>query len=224
MSSRIWLIGNGASLKETPKHLLENEITMGVNKGHQWLMPDYYVKVDLSIFNGENTWKDEIIPMVNAGIPCLLWDRFRESVKNPRDGFYQWIPEGIGDYENVTWVKHCDHRNYPPGHKSSAKQWHEPFCTAYNSISIMAQWAVKLGFEEIYLVGCDLIFTDGVTDHFMPYYSRVDSEYIERNQMMALAAHQFIKDNCPIPVYNATIGGFLEVHERVDIREVLCDR
>ena len=57
--SRIFLIGNGASLKETPLDLLKGEATMGVNKIGKIFSPTYYVKVDYSQFDG-NEWKDEV--------------------------------------------------------------------------------------------------------------------------------------------------------------------
>jgi len=195
---------------------------MGVNKIREWMTPNYYVKVDLSVFDGENTWREEVLPMVSAGIPCLLWDAFRDGIRNPADGFHQWISEGIGEHPNVTWVERCEHHHYPPGHKGAAREWHEPFCTAYNSISVMAQWAVKLGFEEIDLVGCDLGFTNGgVDDHFMRYYDRVDTNYVERNESHARAAHALIKKCCPVPVYNATIGGALDLYPRMDLTKVM---
>jgi len=141
--------------------------------------------------------------MVNAGIPCLLWDWF--GVVAP----------------NVRSIPRCNHHGVPDGHKRETKGWHEPFCTAYNSISVMAQWAVKLGFEEIYLVGCDLDFTNGKDDHFTDYYKKIDSGYVERNNRFARAAHELIKTSCPIPVYNATVGGSLELYPRIDIRSAI---
>jgi hypothetical protein len=51
----------------------------------------------------------------------------------------------------------------------------------------------------------------------MPYYTRVDSNYIQRNNTHAIAAHEAILRNCPIPVYNATLGGALDAYPRVGI-------
>lgn len=163
---------------------------MGVNKIGALIIPDYYVKVDYAEF-ADSDWRDEVTPMVAAGIPCLLWEKFDV------------------DAPNVTRVARCEHHGVPAAHPKHTRGWHEPICTAYNSISIMAQWAVKLGFDEIVLVGCDLNFTDGVTDHFMPYHSRVDAGYVERNNSCALAAHALIQQACPIPVFDATPSGIL---------------
>lgn len=191
MSGRIYLLGNGKSLLDS---LPIDGVTMGVNKIGAIYKPDYYVKVDYSPWGG--AWEEEVEPFVGR-VPCLLWDSFR-------DGNQSFGIKGMGDVENITWVSRCEHHGANKGHRSGAARWHDPFCTAYNSIAIMAQWAVKLGFEEIVLVGCDLNFTDGKDDHFMPYYDKVDSGYQERNNKNALWAHELIRESCQIPVYNAT--------------------
>lgn len=212
--SRIFILGNGSSLNKTPLRLLENEKTMGVNKIGKIFSPSYYVKIDYSQFDGDN-WKDEVLPMLDR--PCLLWDVFRDGVQEYGKPFYDSIPEGIGEQINATWVSRCEHH----GNKGYQGRWHEPFCTANNSIVTMVQWAEKLGYDEIYLVGCDGEFTDGVTDHFMPYYKSVDSGYAERNNSCINNAHKIIKESCSAPIYNATIGGSIEVYPRVNIYELL---
>lgn len=212
---RFWLIGNGPSLNDTPLDLLAGEYTMAVNKisgifhKTKW-RPTHYVKIDYSPFDG-GKWKDEVMPFVESGIPCLLWDVFRDGVKDPNEPFGDLIPDGIGDYPNVTWVTRCKHHAIPPKMNGCAKKWHNPFCTAYNSINTMAQWAVKLGATEIYLLGCDGKFTNGRDDHFMPYYNQIDAGYVERNNSHVLAAQLLIKESCPVPVYDFTMGGGLEV-------------
>lgn len=214
MLSRVFIIGNGASLNETPLELLKNEYTIGVNKIGAIFDPTHYVKIDFSQFDG-NEWKNEVEPML--GRPCLLWDVFRDGVSVPGEPFHDSIPFGLGDFPNVTWVSRCEHH----GNKGYEGLWHEPFCTAHNSIVPMVQWAVKLGFKKIYLVGCDGEFTDGIHDHFMPYYKSVDSGYIDRNNRCVKMAHELIKRSCPIPVVDCTVGGKLNIWERADLTDVL---
>lgn len=199
---RFWLIGNGPSLNDTPLDFLIGENCIAVNKiagifpNTQW-RPTHYVKVDYSEFDG-GRWQDEVMPFVDAGIPCLLWDWFREE---------------LGERDNVTWVSRCKHHGEPPTSRHRATRWHEPFCTAYNSLNIMAQWAVKLGATEIYLLGCDGKFTNGKDDHFMPYYETVDWGYVERNNSHVLAAQKLIKQECPVPIRDLTMGGGLGVFD-----------
>ena len=207
---RVWLIGNGASLKDTPIDLI-HEATMGVNKIGRIFRPDYYVKVDYSQFGSQwDDWKEEVLPML--GRPCLLWDVFRDGVKDPNEPFGDSIPVGIGDKPNVTWIPRCEH------HGGDSARFHSPICTAYNSISVMVQWAEKLGYDEIFLTGCDAKYTDGKTDHFDEnYYHEVDQTYTERNNRQTLAAHTFILNNCKLPIYDATVGGSLTCYPKVNI-------
>lgn len=202
---RFWLVGNGPSLDAGQLDIIAGENCIAVNKiagifsRTKW-RPTHYVKVDYSPFDG-GSWQDEVRPFVESGIPCLLWDAFRTG----DDGF--GIQEGLGDWPNVTWVERCKHHGEPPTSKYRAKKWHKPFCTAYNSLNIMAQWAVKLGATEIYLIGCDGKFTNGKDDHFMPYYENVDAGYVERNNSHVRAAQELIKANCPVPVRDMTPYG-----------------
>lgn len=209
--SRIFLIGNGSSLNQTPLHLLKDEVTMGVNKIGSIFKPSYYVKIDFSEFD-KTDWKDEVVPMLD--VPCLLWDAFKDGGK---DSYKESIPDGVGDHSNVTWVERCKHH----GNKNYLGNWHDPFCTAHNSIVTMVQWAEKLGFDEIYLVGCDGVFTDGVSDHFMPYHKKIDINYKERNDRCIRLAHELIQRSCTVPIYNATVGGVIENYERVFLEDVL---
>mgnify|MGYP001268881622 CR=1 FL=1 len=73
---RIFLIGNGASLKETNLNLLIGKPCMAVNKIHkiyptgtEW-RPTHYVKVDYSTFDPDN-WMYEIMSHVTNGEQCL---------------------------------------------------------------------------------------------------------------------------------------------------------
>ena len=218
---RIFLVGNGASLKRTNLDLLIGQDSMAVNKIHKiypftkW-RPTHYVKIDYSVFDPANPddWKAEILGHAYSGIPCLLWDAFRSGA-DPADGNYEWIPDGIGDFSNVRYIPRCEH------HYQLKGAWHNT-CTGLNSILTMAIWAVELGYQEIVLVGCDGKYTTPEQDYFVPdYYMAVDGEYAHRNNNCVRQAHEIIQANCPIPVLNATVGGVLEMYPRVNL-EKLC--
>ena len=89
----------------------------------------------------------------------------------------------------------------------------------------IASWTHKkpYEFDEIILLGCDLGFTGDGTDHFCKDYYDYKNDIIlpaMREEDM-IYAHEIAKANTRIPIYNATIGGSLEVYPRVDIRKVL---
>lgn len=214
--SRIFLVGNGESLKVTNLDLLRGHDSMAVNKIHLiyprtlW-RPTHYVKVDYSAFDGDD-WKQEILPHVNNGEQCLLWDAFRAGVSR-EDGNYEFIHDGIGEFDNVRYIPRCEHHYLRQG------TWHET-CTGLNSILTMCLWAVELGYQEIILVGCDGKFTTPDKDHFIEgYYKTWDSDYTQRNNINIRMAHDVISQNCPIPIYDATAGGYLDMYPKVRLED-----
>jgi hypothetical protein len=105
--SRIFLVGNGASLKITNLDLLFGKPSMAVNKIHKiykktkW-RPTHFVKVDYSTFDPDD-WKEEVLQHVTNNEQCLLWDAFHSGA-DKNDGNYEFIPDGIGDIRNVTYI------------------------------------------------------------------------------------------------------------------------
>jgi hypothetical protein len=217
-SKRIFLIGNGSSLKKTNLDLLIGKDSMAVNKIHKFYdrtawRPTHYVKVDYSAFDPED-WKDEVLEHVTRGEECLLWDAFRAGA-DPHDGNHEFIPDGIGDFENVHYIPRCHH------HYLRQAAWHI-ICTGLNSIVTMAIWAVELGYQEIVLVGCDGHFTNPKDDHCTEdYYKTWDADYANRNNINIGEAHELIRRNCPVPIINATVGGVLDMYPRVELTK-LC--
>ena len=85
--------------------------------------------------------------------------------------------------------------------------WHLPLICAYGTVvHIAMQLAVRDGAQELYLLGCDLGDT-----HFY-------DEPFEND--MAYRAHEVAAESCPVPVYNCTPGGFLNVYPRRDLVDV----
>ena len=80
------------------------------------------------------------------------------------------------------------------------------------------QWAVYLGFKEIYLLGCDFNFSknfDSPDDHF---YQKVEQHYTFNYKIVEKSYEnaQTYAHTHGIMIYNATRGGKLEVFPRVD--------
>ena len=197
MPSRVWLIGNGASLKQTPYHLLKNEQTFGLNRNH-WLdfKPNRYLCVDTA--EGDTEWQKAV--QYNKDAQLYLWD-------------------GLRSEHTYTPIHRCRHHFYALDNVDKRVQsWHLPeICTALGSISVMMQIAVLEGFDEIYLIGCDL-WKEG-QNHYTDQY--VTNEDIKRRNADALYLHQVAKASCPIPIVNCTVGGQLEVYPRADMRDIL---
>lgn len=226
--SRIFLVGSGPSLAQTPMDLLIGEHCMAMNKigriveyhGWKW-RPTHYFKIDINTV--DHSHKDEIMWAVDNECQMFLWEQLREGYSKNHIN-YEIIPEGLGELPRTTWIKKCKHTPYQHGNYKAAQSWHFPeICTAYGGMSSMIQIAVLLGYTEIYLLGCDLGYTPDVNqNHAIPNYTkdRRDKSDMDNGNMLAL--HKMAKRCSPIPIYNATIGGYLEVYPRVDLMEVLC--
>jgi hypothetical protein len=200
---RHWILGTGPSIKQTPIHLLKNEITWGINRPP--MKPTNYFCIDVNEQDVE--WKKPI----KANLDC---DKVYLS-RDFKNDFCGW---------NIEWVERCNrpkerHHSYPADHiDKRATSWHLPrLCTAFGSMYPVLQLAVLNGATEIYLVGCDL-FT-GQNDHYDSNYPHY-ADWRVRNETEKYL-HQVSAMSSPVPIYNATIGGKLEIYPRVEFERIL---
>lgn len=224
--TRFFVVGNGASLRDTPLDMLAGEKSVALNRVHliypytKW-RPTHYVKTDhnhrlIDVYNSENIFH------ATQGYKCYFWDRFKDGDPEQKD--YQVLPVGMGDWPTVTWIPRCEHHYYhADNYIHKAQSWHLPtICTAFSGISPAIQIAVLEGATEIYLIGCDLGYGKAKGhDHFSTEYSIATHNLGDWDTREVTEAHLLAKRSCPIPIYNATIGGTLDVYERVDLMEVL---
>lgn len=198
---RHFIIGNGFSLKNTPLEELKNEITWGMNAIYLFpFKPSFYYCIDVN--EKDEHWQDA----VRANMHC--------KKVFLRDG---WQDQFSGD--NIEWIKICERHHWyaADNYRKRAESWHLPdVCTAFGSMNTVMQLAVLHGATEIYLVGCDL-FTGN--DHFDRRYPAF-ADWQTRNRIET-HIHTIARRSSPVPIYNATVGGQLEIHPRVDIFEVL---
>ena len=98
--------------------------------------------------------------------------------------------------------------------------WHLPkLCSYGSSVNIAIQIAVNQGYKPIYLIGCDLGYKDNEPSHFSVDYEKGiegDLRPARLANLDTLNAHIIASRSSPVTIYNATIGGELEVYERVD--------
>lgn len=181
--------------------------------------PDWWVIADLSP-KDEWDWKD----LLARRSQFLFRDQDREII------------EPLGLDPTVIYMSRCEHI----GGDHVPKTWHLPTpCDYGGSISLALQAAVTLRRNPIYLVGCDLYKYRGPSDedhnHFDPLYCSYKirkstgkeivgpAEWDSLNRRLTLG-HEISRDSAAktgITIYNATVGGDLEVYERADIWDVL---
>ncbi len=220
---RIFIIGNGPSLNQMPLYLLENEYTIGFNRFSlmferlNWL-PDFYMVVDdLVIKDMYDEINSEILPKVQYA--------FFPDIHPSNVEFVKYIE----DRENVYWLN------------TDKPEFREdlPNCGINKTVVNAAiQVSAYLGFTEIFLIGVDMTFetqkvkklnsrnwiaSESDPNHFDPRYFGEGRKYHnptvhEMLEKFQLAKEFFTKRG--INIYNAGIGGNLEVFPRVDFNTI----
>lgn len=197
---RAFVIGNGPSLKDTPLELLNGERTFAVNRiwrvfqDTSW-RPTDYVRCELPEYDGKDVCED-IKQM--AKTDARIW---------VQAGFFRYAArtDVIFGRPVIPFLT-CN--------GSSSHPWHfelgDNVCGYGTVVQVAIQLAVLQGADSVYLVGCDL----GQPAHF---YGNEGVNNDEKN----IQAHKNALASSPIPIYNATLGGALEIYPRVDLMEVL---
>lgn len=235
LGERIFILGNGPSLNRTPLHLLENEYTFVTNRAYLLLdrltwRPTFYTALDWRVV-------PDVAHEINqlAGIMCFFEKRFQNIL---RDG------------SDVFWYTHGPAQR--PEDKVFAYNLHEGVRGAGSVIGACVQISFYLGFREIYLLGCDLgykvndsvrqegedRFGNGVKlyltstrdddpNHFDPRYFGTNRRWHDPNVKRMISGHeQCLKGVVQGggKIFNATVGGELEVYPRADIFKLLPGR
>lgn len=216
---RAFIVGNGPSLNDTPLDKLAGEVSFATNRIRliypktKW-RPTHYVRAEEMAMPNPEIWKEDLTVHLedkNCEVYCNLW-------------FPKWL-ERIGyplvKDSKLHLLNACAHYQHHYEDKESPHLWHFPkICTFGSSVNVAIQIAVQLGYGPLYLIGCDL----GNMDHFDPtYQDGYEGQLREKRYalMDTIQAHMVAVRSSPVPIYNATIGGQLEVYPRVLLSEVL---
>lgn len=218
---RHWVLGNGRSLRETPLERLQGETVWAMNRIHLYypetsFRPTYFFMCDWNQQNPKNYWRECITAHWHT--PKWLWTGFRDG--------HRYFPElePIGDVPNTTWIERCEKHHYYMGDNYSkrAESWHLPeLCTAFSGIGTVMQLAVQQGATEIYLLGCDLYESNYENNFMVREYANDPRDRSEIDNINMTQVHEVARRSSPVPIYNATLGGALEVHPRVNFFDVV---
>lgn len=216
---RVFILGNGPSLNLCDLTSLKNEITIGVNSiflnyDRMGFHPTYYVVED--VFVGE--------------------DRANEinSYRGPTKFFGNYLKYCLDEEISTLWLNvRFRYDNYPgfPHFSTDALR----MVWVGGTVSyINLQLAYYMGFSEVYLVGFDhsytipteakmsgteIISTSADPNHFHPDYFgegyRWHDPMVDRMEQAYRKAKRYFEADGR-KIYNASVGGKLEVFERVD--------
>lgn len=217
---RIWLIGNGPSLRieDLEKLYEQGEICIAFNKIYKayhkmkW-RPDYFAITDPVILEGS------VDDIPHLGGEIFLRDYWHSTTITQRN---------LGD---IHYFHMSYYDFYPNKPQFSDDITNGVICGHSVVYDVGIQLAVYMGAKEIYLLGIDHHFpANGVTDenaHFIKDYLKSaekeqfkkhyqSPEYMLARSTKAFEAAKWYADKHEIRIFNATRGGELEVFERID--------
>lgn len=223
ISQRCFIIGNGPSLKLEDLEKIKNEVTFASNKiftvfDEVEFRPTYYFSQDQLVIEQLILEDPDIFNKIDVGNVFLPID-----IKL----------DGVPYMEKVTYFYLTRKNSYPQKPQFSSdvsKVVHEGMTVTYTAI----QFAVHMGFEEIFLMGVDhnfsnvmmpdgtVIKNEDVKDYFTDKYKYTRIMNPASKYMIDLA-YISAKEYCDthnIKIYNATRGGKLETFERVDFDDI----
>lgn len=230
---RCFIMGNGPSLNEMELDLLKDDFVWASNKCYllfdriSW-RPAFYVAVD-----------KRVVPDIRDNISKLFFDL-------PETMFY--IPvrfrvrSGLPSAPNVYWYREVDYQRsveFRDMFTVDASKW----VSNVKTVTIAAlQLAVYLGFNPIYLIGCDTSYSipesveledndpnllvssrNDDSNHFDPSYFGKNSKWHAPHPDKMISHYkkaQKICEDIGARVFNATIGGKLEVFPRVNYKDL----
>lgn len=225
---RAFVIGNGSSLNDMDLSLMAGEYTVGCNRfdllGLDW-NPTVWVCADVRDGDGWWDWEDLFHRKTRGPHDTGSLSQF-----HLREHDRQYIDIKHHELPNVTFHKACLHNGSP---RYPISSWHLdeeiPLCQHGGSIGWALQLAVMAGADPVYLIGCDLYKYRGPDEsdinHFDPDYCEylwtkkheeaVNHEAWERLNNRLIDAHEIARDTSGVEIFNAGVGGDLDVYPRV---------
>jgi len=217
---RCFIIGNGPSLNEQDLNLIANEISFAMNRisliyNKTYWRPNYFVCPTGNSVRQD--WKFDILKTIKLDIPCWFWDTDfnKKEYKN---------------YENIIFSKLTGHHESANPLEDPPLKWFskEPnkWMSKYGtSLITAAQLAFYMGFNKIYLLGCDLGF--GLEKHHFDKKYNLGG-HMDRNKLDLTmnSAHKLIKKagkENKVEIFNCSRGGYLEVYKRINLEEVMSE-
>lgn len=211
--SRAFVVGNGVSLNATDLEKMMGETVFCVNGiakiyPRTKFRPTHYVRAEEASTNSNpSVYRSDM--EIHRDLGCEIWANeyfIRES-------------DGIRNSGNYRQIRSCAHYGMHFDNPDTPHLFHLPrLCTFGSSVNVAIQIALGImNIDKVYLVGCDMGYKDGGGNHFCDDYTDGLGELrsARLNELDILASHMICARSFPNRIYNATVGGSLEVYERV---------
>ena len=238
---RCFIIGNGPSILKQDLTKLKNEITFVVNwfalhEQYSEINPTYYCMAARDFFYDSDT--NPQLRDSNIQLHKLLREKTGNAVK-----FLNYQVKPYVESHNLFpghQVYYLNHESFISIYKRGMSQdiTKVVYIGPTSIIDFCLHLAFYMGFSEVYLLGCDCTLqyqrSDSVSTHFHPdnpewgTYKKLppDADYKKHSDRWydnAMKAYSVVKETFERhgrKVYNAGVGGKLEVFERVNYDEL----
>ena len=220
---RVFLIGNGPSLKDTDLDLIKGEYSIAMNRISLiyektiW-RPSYYIFASSNCVN--NVWGKEWTNSVlescnNLETTCFIWDKYYKVINHKKDKI------------NIEWIKSIT--EYKPNKTGDMDERWWPDNIEINmdksatTMNLALQLANYMGFSEIIFLGTDLGFTpnqgyNNDQNHFCKNYNiEVPLEKVNKMNNQMLNIHRLARLKIPddVKMYNASLKSTIDIYPRI---------
>lgn len=222
---RLFVMGNGLSLKDTPLDLLKDEYSFGINRvgmifdKTEW-RPNFFFCATFRVKRSKD-YKNDVLKCIQLGIPSFIGNRIKSQIGTK--------------YKNVRYI-HCLHiekRHTSPKDGWWKKDISKGEISLYGqSLLGVMQIAVYMGFNPIYTVGIDGYRPKKQgpdLNHFDPEYEtsrqrHSDKWFRERGLTRIEKSHQLIyrvTKEMGVDVFDATVVENNSPYPKVNIEDIL---
>lgn len=217
IGKRCFIIATGPSLTISDMELLKDEITFGMNS-----IPKIF---------SQTSWRPTYYGIQDRQV----YEKMEESIlKNYIDSDNVFVADQLARYYDLpaNFIQFPYNGNYhiyeSKYEEYSAKFSDNAYEVVYDGYSItysLIEIAVYMGFNEIYLLGCDCNYPAGGKNHF------VESGFVDKNAVsnpirmrVGYKKAKEYADSHGIRIVNCTRGGMLEVFQRESLETVLMSK
>lgn len=239
---RAFVVLNGPSLRDINLDCLMGETTFACNRidmlydaqpeygirGTDW-RPTYYLFIE-AIFSWNKRrepddnghWMTYVPRHVLGGEYCFIRNK-----QSWRDEFKKKM--GTDEWPNVQWLDAPNCHPYDVRSSKRPKRWHLPTVCRYGGTAgPLLQLAFMMGFDPVIVIGADLGYDEpdenSDPNHFHPHYWTFEDHPLEFRDDTLRDVHRIAKyefERMGKHIYNATLGGELDVYERVRLEDIL---
>lgn len=207
---RCFVLGNGPSLNKIDLNLLKDEYSFAINKinliykKYEW-RPSVYCMFSI---RKSKEWINNISESIKLDIPIFINDVHKNIYKRN---------------QKIHWLKCKGSEKFKE--KGIFDDIEKGVHKYASTLLAMIEIVNYMGFDEIYLIGCDLGYKkDGISHFDKDYFKKTtklnyNTHNVEMAKMHKSILNYFNKQGKVIK--NATIGGELESYERVDFYNLL---